>query len=199
MGQHTQTVEKVIAIGASAGGIDALTQVFSRLPADLPAAVLVVQHLRPDWTTRLPEYLNRHTPLRVCLAQDGVPLEAGVSYVAVPGQHLRVENGCLVLDLDEPVHYVRPSADVLFASAAQAFGPNVIGVVLSGTGRDGARGCVEIRAKGGTTIAQDEGTSRHFGMPSASMDAGGIDYVLPLSEIAHKIVVLTKQKRRGGK
>jgi two-component system chemotaxis response regulator CheB len=198
MEKHAQTVEKVVVIGASAGGIDALKQSLSGLPADLPAAILMVQHLRPDRWTRLPEYLNHHTPLRMCLARDGMLLEAGAGYIAVPGQHLRVGNGRLVLSLEAPVHYVRPSADVLFASAARAFGPNVIGVVLSGTGCDGARGCLEIKAKGGVTIAQDERTSRYFGMPKASIDAGGIDYVLPLNEIAGKIVSLTRQKRRGG-
>ena len=199
MEKHTQTVEKVVVIGASAGGIDALKQVLSGLPADLPAAVLIVQHLQPSRRTQLPEYLNRHAALRVCLAQDGMPLEAGVGYVAVPGKHLLIENEHLALSTDEPVHYVRPSADVLFASAAQAFGPNVIGVILSGTGRDGARGCAEVRQKGGMAIAQDEETSRYFAMPSAAIDAGGIDYVLPVSEIAHKIAALAKQKQRGGK
>lgn len=184
----------VVVIAASAGGIDALTQVLSRLPADLPAAVLIVQHLRGDRPTHLPEHLAHFSPLPVRLAEDGLPLEAGVAYLAVPGEHLRIENGCLVLDLGEPVHYVRPSADVLFASAAQALGSNVIGVVLSGTGHDGARGCQEIKAKGGVTIAQDERTSRHFAMPKAAIEAGAIDYVLPLEEIGSKIVACVKRE-----
>jgi chemotaxis response regulator CheB len=90
----------------------------------------------------------------------------------------------------EPVRYVRPSADMLFGSAAQALGPNVIGVVLSGTGQDGARGCQEIKANGGVTIAQDEESSRHFAMPKAAIDAGVVDYVLPVTDIASKIVAL---------
>ena len=192
--KHTQVAEKVVVMGASAGGIDALKQVLSGLPADLPAAVLFVQHIRPDRITSLPEYLGRHTCLPVCLAQQGTTLEAGMVYMAVPGQHLSVENGRLVLSLEEPVHYVRPAADVLFASAAEAFGPNVIGVVLSGTGRDGASGCLAIKAKEGVTIAQDDITSLYFAMPGASIEANAIDYVLPLNEIANKIVLLTKQK-----
>ena len=181
----------MVVIAASAGGIDALTQVLSRLPADLPAAVVIVQHLQGDRPTRLHEHLARHCLLPVRLAEDGLPLEAGVAYLAVPGEHLRIENGCLVLDLSEPVNYVRPSADVLFASVAQAFGSRVIGVVLSGTGRDGARGCQEIKAKGGITIAQDEQSTSYFAMPRAAIELGVIDYVLPLGEIAGKIVTLS--------
>lgn len=194
MNKHTEAVKSVIVIAASAGGIDALTQVLSHLPADLPAAILVVQHLSADSETHLPQYLTSHSPMRVCLAQDGMFLERGVVYVAVPGQHLRIKNKQLTLDLTELVHYVRPAADVLFVSAAKAFGPNVIGVVLSGTGRDGAHGCQEIKARGGTTIAQDEKTSRYFEMPKAAIDTGDIDYVLPLDQIAEKIVTLTKKK-----
>jgi two-component system chemotaxis response regulator CheB len=187
-------IEKVVVIAASAGGIDALMQVLSRLPADLPAAVLIVQHLRDDRPTRLHEHLARHSSLPVHLAEDGADLEAGVACLGVPGQHLRIEDGRLALDSGEPVHYVRPSADVLFTSAAQTFGSKVIGVVLSGTGSDGARGCQEIKAKGGTTIAQDEKTSRYFAMPGAAIEADAIDYVLPLKEIAGKIVECVKRK-----
>jgi len=182
--------ERVVAIGASAGGIDALTQVLSRLPAGLPAAILVVQHLQSDRQTRLPELLSHHSSLRVCLAQQGQPLESGVVYVAIPGQHLSIKNGQLALSLGKPVHYVRPSVDVLFTSAAQAFAHNVIGVILSGTGVDGAQGCLAIKAKGGMTIAQDESTSRCFAMPKAAIDAGVIDYVLPVEQIAGEVMAL---------
>lgn len=188
-------IRKVVVMAASLGGIDALPEVLSNLPAGLPAAILVVQHLRydNDRPTSLPDQLARRSPLHVCLARDGMPLETGAAYMAVPGQHLRIRNGRLALDLAEPVNYVRPSADVLFASAARAFGPNVIGVVLSGTGRDGAHGCREIKANGGITIAQDEETSRCFAMPRAAIDAGAIDYVLPVTEIAAKILALVRQ------
>lgn len=179
---------RLVVIGASAGGIDALTQVLSSLPPDLPAAILIVQHLRSDRPTRLAEYLDRQSPLWVCLAESGVVLEPGVVYLAVPGLHLRVENGSLVLDTSEKVNYVRPSADVLFSSAAKIYGSRVIGVILSGTGHDGTNGCKEIKAKGGVTIAEDEITSLYFGMPSSAIDAGAIDYVLPVREIAGKIV-----------
>ena len=192
---YQSSIKKVVVIAASAGGIDALTQVLSGLSGDLPAAILVVQHLRNDRPTLLPGLLARSCPLKVCLAQDGKGLEAGVVYVAVPGKHLRIESEHIALSLDEPVNYVRPSADLLFTSAAQTFGRNTIGVVLSGTGKDGARGCQAIKGKGGVTIAQDETTSRYFDMPKAAISAGAIDYMLPVEEIGAKIVEILNQKR----
>ncbi len=167
-----------------------MTQVLSRLPADLSAAIIVVQHLRDDQTTHLPGHLDRLSPLRVCLAEHGMPVEPGVVYIAEPGKHLGIDKRYLVLDTGKKVHYVRPSADVLFTSAAQDFGPDVIGVILSGTGNDGAVGFKEIKTKGGATIAQDEKTSRYFGMPKAAIDAGAVDYALPVEEIGAKIVEL---------
>ncbi len=188
-GQVKKT-RKVIVIGSSAGGIDALREVLSRLPANLPAAILVVQHLRDKPQTHLPEYLAQHCRMQVRLAEDGLPVEPGVVYVAVPGQHLRVDNERLILSSEGKVNYVRPSVDILFASAAQAYGTNVIGVILSGTGRDGAHGCQIIKANGGTTIAQDEPTSRQFAMPRAAIDAGAIDYIQPVEQIPGQIVTL---------
>lgn len=186
-------IKRLVVIAASAGGIDALGQVLSRLPTNLPAAIIIVQHLRDNRTTRLPGHLNRLSPLRVCLAKNRIPIEPGVVYIAEPGKHLSIEKGNLILDTSKKLHYVRPSADVLFTSAAQTFGPDVIGVILSGTGKDGTLGCKEIKAKGGTTIAQDERTSKYFGMAKAAIDKGAVDYVLPVGEIAGKIVKLIER------
>jgi two-component system chemotaxis response regulator CheB len=185
--------KRLVVMTASAGGIEALKQVLSRLPADLPAAVLIVQHLRysKNRETRLPEHLNRFSPLQVWLVEDGMLLETGRVYLAVPGQHLYIKQERLKLRSDPLVHYVRPAADVLFSSAAQAYGSRVIGVVLSGTGVDGASGCQAIKAQNGITIAQDENTAApYFAMPRAAIEAGAIDYVLPLEEIAAKIIEL---------
>lgn len=186
-------IERVVVIAASAGGIGALTDVISSLPSDLPAAVLVVQHLRSERETRLHKYLSRKSLLHVRLAQDGMAIEKGVVYIAEPGKHLFVKNNRLALSMEEPLNYVRPSADHLFSSAASVFGSDVIGVVLTGTGRDGVDGCKEIKANGGITIAQDEKTSRYFGMPKAAIDAGVIDYVLPISKIANRIVEILEK------
>jgi len=169
-------IEKVVVIASSAGGISTLTQMLSGFPADFPAAIIMVQHLRAERESNLPQHLTRSSKLRVIMAEDGLTLEAGVAYLAVPGKHLVIRNDRIYLSMEALVHYVRPSADVLFTSAANTFGRHVIGVVLSGTGRDGSGGCREIKANGGVTIAQDEQTSRYFDMPRAAIDANVIDW-----------------------
>ena len=188
---------KVIVIGASAGGIEALTAVISRLPAEMAAAVLVVQHLRPGRPTGLAGYLDRLSALRVIMAADGMAVEAGRVAVAEPGRHLRIEDGRMRFDDGERVNYVRPAADVLFASAAEACGDAVIGVVLSGTGRDGAAGCAAIKASGGMTMVQDPAAARAGAMPQAAIDRGAVDLVLPLEEIAAKLAALTAQTQEA--
>lgn len=194
------SVRKVVAIASSAGGINALTQVLSRLPADLPAAVLIVQHLRDDRPTELHGYLARQCPLPVRLAENGMGLKEGVVYLALPGWHLEVKDLTLVLNQSEPVNYVRPAADVLFFSLAQAFGSRAMVVILSGTGRDGARGCEEVSTKGGMAIAQAESGAAYFDMPGAAIKRGCIDCVLPLAEIAGKIAAWAKGEcRQDGK
>ncbi len=183
---------RVVVMAASAGGIAPLLQVLAGLPADLPAAFLVVQHLRADRPTRLAELIGRRSRLSACLARNGQILAAGSVYLAVPGQHLRFEQGQLALNRASPVHHVRPAADVLFSSVA-VLGDRVIAVVLSGTGRDGARGCQEIKARGGAVIVQDEETSAYFGMPSRVIERGVADWVLPIGEIADKIELLVRK------
>ena len=184
------TIRNLVVIAASAGGISPLTQVISQLPKGLEAAVIVVQHLSAKRETALPEMLNRQSKLQVSLAEDGMALEAGKVYIAEPGKHLLVEGEFLSVVFSERVHYVRPCADLLFVSAAKSFGRRVIGVVLSGTGKDGALGCVAIKAKGGVTMAQDEATAAYYGMPQSAIDDNAIDFVLPPNHIVDKIVEL---------
>ena len=193
-----QSVNWLIVIAASAGGIDALTQVLSGLTKDLPVTMLIVQHMKEDYPTHLHEHLERCAALPVRLAKNGLNLEAGVTYLAVPGQHLRLKDSTLALDCGPSVNYVRPSADVLFSSAAEAFGSHVIGIVLSGTGRDGTKGCQEIKAKGGIIIAQKD--ALYPDMPQSAIEMGLIDYVLPVSEIPGKIALLVWQgnQNNGG-
>jgi two-component system chemotaxis response regulator CheB len=192
---NRQEIRKLVVIAASAGGIGVLQELLSRLPRDLPMAVVIVQHLAADRKTRLPQYLAQKTGWRVCLAVEAMPLETGVAYLAEPGKHLRVEDGHLVLGLEAPLHYLRPAADILFASAAQAFGPEVLGVVLSGTGRDGAQGCQAIKARGGVTMAQNKQSSPYYDMPRAAIEAEAIDYVLPIREMAKKIESLIREAK----
>jgi two-component system, chemotaxis family, protein-glutamate methylesterase/glutaminase len=174
----------LVALAASAGGIGALRSVLGGLPVDYPAAVLVLLHVVPDHPSLLSQILARATALPVKQAEDGEVLAVGAVYVAPPNAHLVVDPDLHVtLAATPPVHYVRPSADVLFASLAKATGCHAIAVVLSGTGRDGALGVRALAAAGGHVIVQDEASSAFFGMPAAAIDTGAVDQVLPLAEI----------------
>jgi two-component system, chemotaxis family, protein-glutamate methylesterase/glutaminase len=150
----------------------------------------VMQHLQPGRRSWLPHILARRTPLPVHAAVDGAALRAGSVYVAPPGRHLRIGAGhTLTLTDTPPVHFSRPSADVLLGSLADA-GIPMIAVVLTGRGQDGAAGCLRVHRGGGTVLAQDRASSLHFGMPGAAADAGGVDEALPLDAIAPRLVEL---------
>ena len=179
----------LVVVASSAGGVQALIELLTGLPAELRAAVLIAQHMREgEQPTRLPEILNARSPLEVRVATSGRAIEHGWAFVAEPGRHLAVDGCRLRLDDGPPVNHVRPSADVLFRSAAKHFGPRAVGIVLSGTGKDGAAGCVAVRSAGGTTIAQGEASSTFFEMARAAIAVSGIDHVLELTEIAGAVV-----------
>lgn len=187
---HSPPRVPVVALVASVGGLQAFSEVLGGLPAGFPAAVLVLQHLEPARASHLARILDERTPLHVHEAVSGAALQAGHVYVAPPGCHLEVTGVRTLALSDAPkVEYSRPSADVLLRSLAAA-GEPVIAVVLTGRGQDGAVGCVQVRRGGGTVLAQDQGTSEEFGMPGAAALAGGVDEVLPLAEIAPRLIVL---------
>jgi two-component system chemotaxis response regulator CheB len=179
-----ETGPAVVALAASAGGILALSEVLGALPADFPVPVLVVQHLAPHHDSIIAEVLDHRTALLVKLAEDGERIEPGGVYVAPPDHHLRVTDGGRVqLGVGERVHFVRPSADLLFESVAKAYGPRALVCVLSGTGQDGAQGAGLVKAGGGTVIVEDPESAQFKGMPEAAVRACAVDRVLPLSEI----------------
>ena len=181
----------VVALVASAGGLAALTAVLSHLPADFPAAVVVLQHVDPSRPSLLAEILGRRSGLPVCEARQGDRLRPGTVLVAPPAHHLLVgPGGVLTLTSTEPVHYSRPSADALLESVAQTFGPRALAVVLTGAGSDGSDGVRAVKQWGGTVIAQDRLTSQSFGMPGAAIRTGCVDAVLPVGEIASALVQL---------
>jgi len=179
-----------VAIGASAGGVEALHVVVEALPVDFPAAVLVVQHMDPRHRSMLAGLLARRCRLRVKQATNGEPVEVGPVYIAQPGAHLVVRDGHLVLTDTVHVHFSRPSIDRLFESVADAYGDRAISVILSGSGVDGADGTRAVKAKGGTTIAQSPASAAHGGMPQAARATGCVDVTLPLEEIGPAIVNL---------
>ena len=190
---HPKAAFDVVAIAASAGGLRALTSVLSGLTADFVAAVTVVQHLDPRHRSLMAELLSRQSCLPVKQAEDSDRLRSGSVYVAPPDRHLLVDaDGTLSLSKAELVHFLRPSADLLFESVAASFKDRAIAVVLTGTGSDGARGLKAIKKMGGTIISQDEGTSEFFGMPSAAIQTGLVDFVLPLNEVAPALMTLVR-------
>lgn len=187
----------IVAVASSAGGIHGLGVLLGALGADFPVAVLIVQHLDPRHRTVIAEVLARRTFLPVKLAEDGEHAEPGVVYVAPPDRHLLVgPEGTLSLSRSELVHFLRPSADLLFESVAGAYGPRAIACVLTGTGSDGAMGVDAVKSRGGTVIAQDPETAEFKGMPEAAVRTGAVDFVLPLEEIAAVIRGLVETERQ---
>ncbi|HXS34340.1 MAG TPA: chemotaxis protein CheB [Solirubrobacterales bacterium] len=186
------TVYRAIGIGASVGGPPALAAVLGGLPRDFPLPVLVVQHMAAGFGEGLAKWLDENTSISVRLAVDGAPLQAGV-WIAPDDAHLRLEPSMrLSLDRKTRQGAHRPSLDVLFESLASSAGEGAVGVVLTGMGRDGAKGILELREAGGLTIAQDEESSAVFGMPGAAIEVG-VDLVLPLEELAPKLTTLRAQ------
>jgi two-component system, chemotaxis family, protein-glutamate methylesterase/glutaminase len=181
---------EIVAIGASAGGIEALHSIVAPLPSGLPVAVLIVQHLDPRHKSLLAFLLGRHARVPVKQAVHDEAIAPATIYVAPPDMHLLVANGRLELSHSKLVHFTRPSIDLLFESVAGAYGERAIGVILTGSGIDGATGIQAIKRMGGTTIVQDPATAAHPGMPQAAYATGCIDYRLPLEEICPTIVEL---------
>jgi two-component system chemotaxis response regulator CheB len=165
--------------------------VLSGLPSEFPAPVTIVQHLDPRHRSLMADILGRRTHLQVKQGHEGDNLQPGWVYIAPPDHHLLVNNdGSLSLSKSELVHFVRPSADLLFESIAASYGERSIAVVLTGSGSDGEMGVQAVKKRGGTVIAQDEETAEYFGMPSAAIATKCVDFILPLEEIAPALVTL---------
>ncbi|HVL34564.1 MAG TPA: chemotaxis protein CheB [Burkholderiales bacterium] len=182
---------RVAALAASAGGLSAIRAVLAGLPAQPPFPLVVVQHIDRHHRSLVAEILARQVPVDVREAADGELLAAGVAYIAPADRHLLVEpDARLRLTRTELVHFVRPSADLLFESVATAFRERAVAVVLSGTGVDGAMGVKAIKKMGGTVIVQDEATCQFPGMVQAALATGAVDLTLPLGEIAPALLRL---------
>jgi two-component system chemotaxis response regulator CheB len=180
--------DMIVTIGASTGGPRAIPEVLSRLPRDLPAGILIVQHMPEGFTKSFAERLNWYTSLEVKEAQEGDEVKPGLVLVAPGNLHMEVDGKKVHLNDEPQVNNVRPSADVLMKAAATVYGPRCTGVLLTGMGNDGARGMKEIKESGGKTIAQDEETCVVYGMPRAAVELRIVDKVAPLSKIARNII-----------
>ncbi len=183
----------VIAVAASAGGLKALSVILSGLPKDFPAAIAIVMHLSPQHKSILAEILDSRTHLKVRQACTGDILCHSSVFVAPPNHHLLVvKGGRLKLSSAsaQKIHFARPSAEPLFASVAKIYHKNAIAVVLTGGDGDGSFGVQVIKEEGGQVIAQDRPTSQDFSMPETAIKTGDVDFILPLNQIAPKLVTL---------
>ena len=194
------TAPRVLVIGSSTGGPQALTAVISNLRGLLPRVpVLITQHMPPTFTTILAEHIARAGSSKAHEGVDGEPVEPGTIYVAPGGKHMQAvkRDHSVVIALDDGplVNFCKPAVDPLFRSAATVWGPAVLAVVLTGMGSDGAKGGAEIVAHGGSVIAQDEASSVVWGMPGAAAHAGICSAVLPLDQIAPKVMRLFSGER----
>lgn len=175
---------ELICIGASWGGLNAVGRLLTDLPAAVELPVVLAQHRSADSKEgALAQLLGMQGTRRVQDAVDKVALEPGNVYIAPPDYHLLVERGSLALSVDERIQFARPSIDVLFESAADAYGPGVIGIILTGANEDGARGLARIKESGGVAIVQDPADAARTTMPEAAIAATAADAVLPLEEI----------------
>ncbi|MDH5649763.1 MAG: chemotaxis-specific protein-glutamate methyltransferase CheB, partial [Gammaproteobacteria bacterium] len=190
-----QTTEKIIAIGASTGGTEAIKEVLVRLPAAMPG-IVITQHIPEAFSGPFAKRMNGASELTVCEAEDGQQILPGHVYISPGNRHLAISRSgaryiCNLLD-GPPVNRHKPSVDVMFRSVAQNVGVNAIGVILTGMGADGAQGMKELKESGAPTIAQDENSSVVWGMPGESVKLGCVDRVLDLYAIPKELIKMTK-------
>ncbi len=186
-----------MAIGASLGGLNALTTLLSDIRPGLPLPIVIVQHraITADGHG-LARLLQEHTGLDVLEAEDKMSLRDGTIYLAPADYHLLIEEpGQLALSTDPPVRSARPSIDVLFETAATAYGDKALAVLLTGASADGAAGLAAVKARGGLAIVEDPATAECHTMPAAGLAAAAVDYVLPLSKIGAHLVTLVEGTR----
>ncbi|HLK57259.1 MAG TPA: chemotaxis protein CheB [Chthonomonadaceae bacterium] len=187
----------IVVIGTSTGGLMALEILLSGLPRNFALPIAIVQHRSVDSGEMLCIILRRHSRLPVLEPHDKEAILPGRVYMAPPDYHLMVEEGAFALSTEGPVSYARPSIDVLFESAADAYRAGVIGVVLTGANQDGARGAVRIKARGGVVVVQDPATAECPVMPQATQERVAVDWTLPLEEIVSCLVRLSGQAEEG--
>ncbi|MCS4280254.1 two-component system chemotaxis response regulator CheB [Stenotrophomonas rhizophila] len=190
-----RTTDRLIAIGASAGGTEALRVVLEGMPADAPAVVMT-QHLPATFSTPFAERLDRHSAMSVREATDGEAVLPGHAYLPPGGKHLRIiRDGArwrCRIDDGPPVNRHKPAVDVLFRSVAESAGANAIGAILTGMGDDGARGLLDLKNAGAPTLVQDEATSVVWGMPGAAFKLGAAEEMVPLERIAERLMALAR-------
>jgi two-component system chemotaxis response regulator CheB len=197
---HPPSPIEILAIGTSTGGPNALAELFKAFPGDFPVPIVVVQHMPPLFTALLADRLTANSALKFSEGKEGDSIRSGCAYIAPGGKHMEVMrfggNARVHLHEGPPENSCRPAVDVLFRSVVEQYGGGVLGVVLTGMGHDGMRGCELIRERGGQVLAQDEASSVVWGMPGAVVQAGYADKILPLDQICGEIVRRVREGRK---
>jgi two-component system chemotaxis response regulator CheB len=192
-GEQSLPVVSAIVVGASAGGVEALLSIFSGLRAGFRLPILTVLHVPDERRSQLAQVFQARLPIPVKEADDKESIAPGTLYFAAPGYHLSVESDfTLSMSQEEKVFHSRPSIDILFDSAAQAYGPHLAGVLLTGANSDGAMGLLQIRSCGGMTVIQDPNQAQARAMPEAALARQTPDFLLPLNDIGHLLVALER-------
>ncbi len=194
--------QSILAVGSSTGGVQALQVLLASLPVDFSAPVLVVQHMPAQFTSSLAEDLDRSVPLKIFEARHGQDIESGGVYIAPGGIHTCVKKTSAAapvrihLTREPRSCFLRPSVDVMMSSVARVYGPNAVGLILTGMGGDGTEGMRCMKERGALTMAQDQATSVVYGMPRSAIEAGVVDNVLPLGEIGPEVARIFKAVNR---
>lgn len=190
----TRAIQAVV-MGASAGGVEALLKVLVGLPAPYPAPIILVLHLPEDRPSLLAEILSYRLTMSVCEAMDKQPIVPSTVYIAPPGYHLAVENDhTLSLSGEPPLNYSRPSIDILMASAADAFGPGLLGILMTGANHDGAEGLARVKARGGWTVVQNPEQAQAATMPESAIRRQAPDHILSLDDIHALLLKLGRDR-----
>jgi len=190
---------KAVVIGASAGGIDVLKNILSKLPSNFVLPIIIVLHMKDDKHSNISEYFRNHCNLEVKEAENYMQIKKSEVYFAPPNYHILVEkNETLTLSVEDKVNYSRPSIDVLFETAADVYGKDLIGIILSGANGDGSEGLLEINKRGGLCIVQDPKTAEMDKMPIEAINKVDTDYILTVDGIAEALIEYTNLKRNGG-
>jgi two-component system chemotaxis response regulator CheB len=189
-------IYQILGIVSSTGGPNALVQLLGGLGQNFPLPILLVQHITDSFLEGFASWLGSVCPFSFVIVKDRAMLAPGTVFLAAPGHHLRAEGGYLQADRGEPICSQRPSGNALFESMAYNFGRRAMGVILTGMGDDGAEGLLQIRKKGGYTIAEDESTAVVYGMPAEAVRLGAVCESLPIPEIAPRILDLTLSRER---
>ena len=184
----------IVAIGASAGGLESLEKLFSRLPADTGMAFVVLQHLSPDFKSLMDELLSRRTQMRIQLAEHDMAVEPNTVYLLPPMKEMIIRQRRLLLNDKDPRHGLTLPIDLFFRSLANDVGERAIAVVLSGSGSDGSRGVQEIRRTGGIVLCESPDTAQFNGMPLSTIRTGTVEHILPPDELADALAAIARRQ-----